>query len=64
MADTHTQPRCTVCGRRKKPIGRDSMDDGLCSQDCHGYRNEPIPNDKWFGEEAWANNEGEADNER
>lgn len=22
---------CTVCGRRKKPMGRDSMDNGLCS---------------------------------
>jgi len=37
-------PRCTVCGLTKKPIGRDApleMANGLCGDDCPGYRKEP-----------------------
>ena len=41
---------CTVCGRPKKPIGRDSMDNGLCQHDCEGYRLEPTPSSYWPGE--------------
>jgi len=40
-------PICTVCGRRKKPVGRDSMDNGLCDYDCEGYMQEPTPCDLW-----------------
>lgn len=32
---------CTVCGMRKKPIGRSApmaMAGGLCDGDCPGYR--------------------------
>jgi len=42
--------RCTYCGRMKKPIGRDSMDNGLCDEDCTGYQAEPEPCDLWPGE--------------
>jgi hypothetical protein len=41
---------CEVCFRRKKPIGRDSMDNGLCSWDCIGYRKNPQPGHLWQGE--------------
>jgi len=39
--------KCTVCGRMKKPIGRDSMDNGLCQHDCEGYRLEPLASQFW-----------------
>jgi len=42
--------KCAVCGRTKKPIGRDSMDNGLCSHECEGYRQAPLPSDLWPGE--------------
>ena len=45
-------PECTVCRRRKKPIGRDSMDNGLCDDDCKGYRQPPSPGHLWPGELA------------
>lgn len=41
---------CETCGRRKKPIGRDSSDNGLCDQDCHGYYDSPVPTYRWPGE--------------
>jgi hypothetical protein len=41
---------CTVCHRRKKPIGRDSRDNGLCDHDCPGYRLGPDPGSLWPGE--------------
>lgn len=43
---------CAVCHRRKKPRGRDSMDNGLCDQDCHGYLLAPEPGHLWPGEIA------------
>lgn len=44
---------CTVCGLRKKPHGRsapDAMANGLCDQDCEGYRLDPQPGCLWPGE--------------
>ena len=41
---------CAVCHRRKKPIGRDSRDNGLCDGECEGYRQEPKPGSLWPGE--------------
>ena len=43
-------PKCTWCGRSKKPIGRDSMDNGLCDTACEGYRSDPTPCDLWPNE--------------
>jgi hypothetical protein len=45
--------RCTVCGRTKKPVGRSAplaMANGLCDDDCEGYRLEPFPGQLWPGE--------------
>jgi len=44
---------CTVCKRRKKPIGRSAplaMANGLCDDDCEGYRAEPRPGQLWPNE--------------
>jgi hypothetical protein len=44
---------CKVCGRQKKPIGRDAplaMANGLCDSECEGYYNEPKPGYLWPGE--------------
>jgi hypothetical protein len=41
---------CTVCHRSKRPVGRDSMDNGLCDRDCFGYLQEPTPGHLWPGE--------------
>jgi hypothetical protein len=44
---------CTVCGLRKKPIGRSApleMANSLCNDDCPGYRLEPHPGQLWPGE--------------
>lgn len=42
------QPECVVCGRRKKPVGRDmSPHDHLCSHECDGYNREPLPGTDW-----------------
>lgn len=43
---------CTTCHRRKKPIGRDSRDNGLCDHECPGWREDPHPGYLWPGEEA------------
>ena len=41
---------CTKCGRRKKPIGRDTSDNGLCTWDCEGYGEPPEPGHLWPNE--------------
>lgn len=41
---------CSACGRRKKPTGRDSLDNGLCSHECSGYREPPEPGHLWPSE--------------
>jgi len=44
---------CTVCGLRKKPIGRSApmeMANSLCDHECPGYRLEPYPGQLWPGE--------------
>lgn len=43
---------CAVCGRTKKPWGRDSRDNGLCDTDCEGYAQDPRPGHLWPGELA------------
>ena len=48
-------PYCESCLMRKKPLGRSApaaMANGLCDQDCEGYRDEPRPDDLWPGESA------------
>ena len=41
------RPTCEVCGRPKKPQGRDSMDNGLCDPDCDGYYDGEQPGHLW-----------------
>jgi hypothetical protein len=44
------QPRCEVCERRKKPLGRDqasAMNGSLCDCDCEGYMQDPEPGTEW-----------------
>lgn len=41
---------CTICGRRKKPRGRDSMDNGLCDHECEGYDKPPRAGHLWPSE--------------
>lgn len=48
--DCERQPICAVCGRPKKPMGRDSRDNGLCDSDCEGYYVNPLPGHLWPGE--------------
>lgn len=46
---------CTVCGMRKKPIGRSApieSENGLCGYDCEGYKQDPFPGNLWPGETA------------
>jgi hypothetical protein len=58
-AETHTaacwaMPECTVCGLRKKPIGRDSpmaANNSYCDSDCEGYRLDPQAGHLWPNEE-------------
>jgi hypothetical protein len=52
---------CTVCDLRKKPIGRSAplgMANGLCDDDCTGYRLEPRPGHLWPGEFTREEDEG------
>jgi recombinational DNA repair protein (RecF pathway) len=42
--------KCAICGRTKKPIGRDSRDNGLCEYECEGYLQEPYPSAHWDSE--------------
>jgi hypothetical protein len=44
--------KCSVCGRAKKPIGRDSRDNGLCDYECEGYMLDPLPDNLWPGEKT------------
>jgi hypothetical protein len=47
------EPVCTVCGLRKKPIGRSAplaLANSLCDHECEGYTQEPTPCDLWPGE--------------
>lgn len=41
---------CAECGRMKKPIGRDSVDNGLCDRECPGYDQPPHVGSLWPGE--------------
>jgi hypothetical protein len=44
---------CTVCRRRKAPVGRsvpDVMAGSMCDDDCSGYRQEPSAGSLWPGE--------------
>lgn len=46
---------CVVCRRRKKPVGRAGpieMANGMCDDDCRGYRLDPTPGHLWPGEIA------------
>lgn len=48
---------CSVCGLRKKPIGRSApmeMANSLCDDDCDGYRRDPKPPHLWPNEEIGA----------
>lgn len=45
--------RCVVCHRTKKPIGRDSRDNGLCDYECEGYLQAPFVGSLWPCEEQW-----------
>jgi hypothetical protein len=50
---TDRMPECTVCGMRKKPIGRDAgvaMGNSLCDHECSGYYSDPKPGYLWPGE--------------
>ena len=51
-------PQCALCGRTKKPLGRDSRDNGLCDHDCEGYRQPPHPGHLWPGELASIREQG------
>lgn len=53
MEDVGTVIYCTVCDKRKQPIGRSApiaLADVLCNDDCPGYRQEPYPEQLWPGE--------------
>lgn len=44
---------CTVCGFRKKPVGRSApleMANSLCDHECPGYQEKPLPGSLWPGE--------------
>jgi hypothetical protein len=42
---------CTVCGDRKKPIGRSApLQMTFCDDDCPGYRQPPYSGSLWPGE--------------
>lgn len=44
---------CPLCGRIKKPVGRSAapgMANGLCDDECEGYRQEPYAQQLWPGE--------------
>jgi len=44
---------CTVCGLRKKPVGRAApleMANSLCDYECEGYVLEPLPGYLWPNE--------------
>jgi hypothetical protein len=42
---------CTVCHKRKKPLGRSAPRGAfLCDHECPGYYQEPKPGELWSGE--------------
>ena len=45
---------CTVCHRRKPPLGRsvpmEAANSYCCPHDCHGYNLDPRPDTLWPGE--------------
>jgi len=46
-------PVCTVCGLRKKPVGRDvsaAMANSLCDHECPGYAQGEQAGHFWPGE--------------
>lgn len=50
--DCERMPHCEICGRTKKPIGRDVIKADYCNDECEGYRQEPTPGHLWPGELA------------
>ncbi len=53
MRDVGKAVTCTVCDRRKKPIGRSApmeIANSLCYDDCPGYYLQPTPGCLWPGE--------------
>ncbi len=49
-------PQCVVCGRTKKPKGRDAgiaAANGYCDYSCPGYTQGEQPGHFWPGEEAY-----------
>lgn len=53
-------PVCSICGLRKKPIGRDApaaMANGLCDHECPGYLENPQPGYLWPGERKEGSND-------
>lgn len=45
--------RCVVCGRDKKPIGRDApIGSSYCEPECAGYQQESQPSSCWPDEQA------------
>ena len=52
-AEPDVAVNCTVCGLRKKPIGRDApaaMANSLCNHECPGHHKDPYPGHLWSGE--------------
>ena len=48
-------PVCTVCNRKKSPVGRDvasAMSGSYCEHKCSGYGKAPFPGHLWPGELA------------
>lgn len=48
-------PVCRRCGKRKAPTGRSvpmEMSGALCHDGCCGYRDDPMPDCRWPGEET------------
>lgn len=53
VPDCWALPPCTVCGQRKKPVGRDAgAAASYCGPDCPGYMTPPLPGHLWPGEFA------------
>lgn len=51
--DCERMPECGVCGKTKKPIGRDApVETYYCDEECLGYRKNPTPGHLWPGELA------------
>ena len=51
--DCERMPTCSVCGLRKKPLGRDpgaAAANGYCDHECEGYTKGEWPGHLWPGE--------------